>query len=173
MAVGLGYRTTPTGPFDLVDDDVYTIDIFLYPAPIELEPLSVEAKRELMAVVLRKQGFFDRRQQGAGSFLTLEQISRWPAINVGDVLRHAPFVYSDWNLSGSSVYITKGGRRCAPTIYVDGNMINGPPEHSVSPDEIVGVEVFRGISEIPLQWASFQTCGVILIWTARGGPPRP
>jgi hypothetical protein len=174
VAVGMGYRTTPTGQFSLAEDDVFTMDIFLYPAPIKLEPLTVEAKRELMAVVLRKQGFYDRRQQGAGSFLTHEQISRWPAISVGDVLRHAPFVYSDWSLSGSSVYISKGGRKCAPAIYVDGNMITSAPEHWVSPEDIVGVEVFRGEAEIPLQWASFQTCGVILIWTARGGgPPNP
>jgi len=172
LAVGMGHRTTPTGQFNLAEGEVLTMDLFLYPQPIELEPLSVEAKRELMAATLRKHGFYDRRQQGAGSFLTPEQISRWPAINVGDVLRHAPFVYSDWNLSGSSVYISKAGRKCTPAIYVDGNMITSSPDHWVAPEDIVAVEVFRGVAEIPLQWASFETCGVILILTARGGTPE-
>jgi len=34
---------------------------------------------------LREHGFYDRQQQGVGSFLTPEQIRRWPAISVGDV----------------------------------------------------------------------------------------
>jgi hypothetical protein len=169
LAVGMGYRSTPIGQFEVSADEVTIIDIFLLPQPLELAPLSVEGRRQRVVASLNKHGFYDRQEQGFGSFLTPEQIQRWPALNVGDVLKHAPFVYAEWNLSGSTISISRGGRRCSPGIFVDGNRITSSPEHWVNPDDIVAVEVYRGESQIPLQWAGLETCGVILIWTVLGG----
>jgi hypothetical protein len=73
-------------------------------------------------------------------------------------------------VSGTSVTIKKYGS-CRPTIYVDGNRLQPgwDVESAVDPETIVGVEVFRGTSEIPLEFGQFEPCGVILIWTDIGG----
>lgn len=53
---------------------------------------------------------------------------------------------------------------CTPTVIVDRNVVPDGPIPSV--DAIVGVEIYRGIARVPLQY-SFEAkpCGVILIWT--------
>jgi hypothetical protein len=171
FAVGLGYRSTPTGTVQLLEGDSVTIDISLSPEPLELDPLSVEARRQRMTAKLARHGFYERQRQGFGSFLTPQQIRRWPAINVADILEHAPFVRVERRgVSGSLVTIRKYGE-CSPTIYVDGNRLQPgfDIEYAANPENIVAVEVFRGTAEIPLQWAQFETCGVILIWTDIGG----
>ena len=173
MAGGMGYRSTPTGQFEVKEGEVMSIDLSLYPQPIELDPLAVLSRRQRIDAKLRKHGFYDRQQQGFGTFLTLQQIKRWPALNVGDVLRHAPFVSTNYTLSeGSTIYISKYGR-CRPTIYVDGGRISSSPDHWVAPEDIVGVEVYRGSAEIPLEWGGTESCGVILIWTSLGGGRGP
>jgi hypothetical protein len=171
FAVGLGYRSTPTGSFQLLEGDSVTIDITLSPEPLELDPLSVAAKRQRTAAKLTRNGFYERQRQGFGSFLTPQQIRRWPAINVADILEHAPFVHVErMGVSGTNVTVRKYGN-CRPTIYVDGNRLQPgwDVESAVSPETIVAVEVFRGASEIPLEFAQFEPCGVLLIWTDIGG----
>lgn len=163
----LGYRPEDSEPFELDRGETTTVDLSLSPQPIELDPLMVETRRRRIVSSLQERGFYERRDQGAGSFLTLEQIRRWPAVSAGDVLRHAPFVSSEWSMAGSTIYIHRFGR-CRPTIYVDGNRINSSPDDWVQPEDIVGVEVYRGSSQIPLEWSSNETCGVILIWTSFG-----
>jgi len=163
----MGYRSKDSEPFELGRGDTTTVDLSLAPEPIELDPLMVETRRRRIVSSLQERGFYERREQGAGSFLTPEQIRRWPAVSAGDILRHAPFVSSEWSIAGSTVFIHRFGR-CRPTIYVDGNRINSSPDDWVQPEDIVGVEVYRGSAQIPLEWSSNETCGVILIWTSFG-----
>ena len=63
-------------------------------------------------------------------------------------------------------------RSCIPALYIDGTMVRRAGERGlyidefVRPDEILGIEVYRGSSEIPLQYGgTLGTCGVVLIWT--------
>ena len=172
LAVGLGYRSTPTGQFELGEGEVATIDISLSPEPLELDPLSVEARRQRMVAKLTHHGFYERQRQGFGSFLTPEQIKRWPAVTVSDILRHAPFVHAEYQGSakGTSISIRKYGN-CSPALYVDGRKLASgfEIEYAVDPENVVAVEVFRGTTQIPPQWAGYETCGVILIWTDLGG----
>ena len=173
LAVGLGYRSTPTEPFQLAKDQIVTIDISLSPQPLELDPLSVEARRQRMVAKLTHHGFYERQRQGFGSFLTPEQIKQWPAISVVDILVHAPFVYRTEKRrpgQNTGIIIRRYGA-CSPAVYIDGNRLQPgwDIEDAVSPETVVAVEVFRGTTQIPLQWAQFETCGVILIWTDLGG----
>jgi len=172
LAVGLGYRSTPTGQFELGEGEVATIDISLSPEPLELDPLSVEARRQRMVAKLTHHGFYERQRQGFGSFLTPEQIKRWPAVTVSDILRHAPFVHAEYKGSaqGTSIRIRKYGN-CSPALYVDGRKLapGFEIEYAVDPENVVAVEVFRGTTQILPQWAGYQTCGVILIWMDLGG----
>jgi hypothetical protein len=169
LAEAMGYRSTESESFEVREGKVTTIDLSFPPEPIELDTLTVLTRRQQIASRLRGLGFYDRQTQGIGAFLTPEQIRRWPAISVGDVLRHAPFVSVEpLGFQGSRIWIEKYGR-CQPAIYIDGNKIHdvegNTPENWVRPEDIVAVEVYRGQAQIPLQWAQFETCGVILIWT--------
>lgn len=175
QAMSLGYRSGFPTTVDLEEEGEVWADIYLDPQPVEVDSILVEVEGRRVLPELAAEGFYRRLDQGFGSFLTPERIKRIPAISVGDLLRHAPFVYSNWNLAGSTVYVSRGGRRCVPSIYVDGMRISSAPDHWVNAEDVVAVEVYRGPSQIPLQWASFETCGLILIWTdvGGGGPSGP
>jgi hypothetical protein len=61
-------------------------------------------------------------------------------------------------------------RGCAPEFVVDGF----PATNSTSADMdivgVVGIEIYRTLSETPMQFLSaHNTCGTIVIWT-RSGP---
>jgi len=42
----------------------------------------------------------------------------------------------------------------------------------VRPEDIAGLAVYRGPSEVPVEYASGSSCGVIQIWTRRGNTPH-
>lgn len=172
LAEALGYRSTDSPTFEVREGEVTAIDLSLRPEPVQLDTLTVRSRRQRIVASLRGQGFYERQTQGMGTFLTSEQIRRWPAISVGDVLRHAPFVHVEpGGVQGSRILISKFGM-CAPTIYVDGNRIRGSPDDWARPEDIVAVEVYRGTAQVPMEWGMNETCGVILIWTnthLRGG----
>jgi hypothetical protein len=171
FAVGLGYRSTPTETFRVSEGDSVAIDISLSPEPLELDPLSVEARRQRMQAKLTWHGFYERQRQGFGSFLTPEQIERWPAINVVDILEHAPFVHRRAGPGDPHRVVIKKYGECEPTIYIDEMKLQPgfDLEAAVKAENVVAVEVYRGTTQIPLRWAGYQTCGVILIWTDLGG----
>jgi hypothetical protein len=174
---GMGYLPTSSRSLRVRAGDTVTVELAVAPDPVALDTLVVMSRRQRISAALQTQGFYDRQQQGVGSFLTEQQIRRWATVNVGDVLRHAPFVTSEWSLGGgSTIYVHKYGR-CQPTIYVDANRINSSPDDWVNPEDIVAVEVYRGQAEIPLEWGGTgESCGVILIWTKqirRGGGDGP
>ena len=76
---------------------------------------------------------------------------------------------------------------CATQIFVDGFLLNrrtgssrgAPPidfriDDVVSPSSIEGIEVYRGLSTVPAEFLNPDAeCGVIAIWTRRGGYFRP
>lgn len=174
LAEAMGYGDTSSDSFELEDGTEATVDLHLRPEPVELDTLAVETRRQRIVKKLETQGFYDRQRMGIGTFLTPDQIKQWPAISVGDILRHAPFVeVRSLGVQGSVIKV----RGCAPTIYVDGNRIHdvpgNTPENWVRPEDIVAVEVYRGLAQIPLQWGMNETCGVILIWTSLGRDAGP
>ncbi|MFC1575048.1 carboxypeptidase-like regulatory domain-containing protein [Gemmatimonadota bacterium] len=76
MAAGMGYRSTPSGRLDLINNQLITIDMHLLPKPLRLEPIMVTAER--IRAELARQGFYDRRDSGRGFFVSPEEIRRRP-----------------------------------------------------------------------------------------------
>jgi hypothetical protein len=64
--------------------------IVLAPAVRVLDPVVVEAER--MTAQLQRVGFYARREDGAGAFVTREEFEAWTPRQVTDVLRHVPGV---------------------------------------------------------------------------------
>lgn len=185
----LGYSTiTDTIP---ARDAQAALDltIRLTTKPIALDPIAVDVRWP----GLERHGFYDRRESGlTGIFLTREDIEKAKASQLTDVFARMPGVRLH-RLSGGRNHIrfnrmlgTKSSSfsqdsglalGCEPDVYVDGVRIrdriakrNAENDLDtidfISPDQVEGVEVYVGAAT-PLQYN--HPCGVILLWTRRGG----
>ena len=118
---GLGYRGGLEPRLVLAEGDSVVMDLYLMPDPLELEPLRISAER--VRSELERQGFFQRREQGRGFFLTPSQLKAHPPITEAELLDRAPFVELQRSWLGSRVRMRSFGQACDPTIFIDNNPI--------------------------------------------------
>jgi hypothetical protein len=195
----IGYRAANTPPLRVAADDVIEIEIRLDANAILLAPLEVTARsRARVSPVL--EGFYFRRERGFGSFITREEIERRSPFYLTDVLSMVPGVRvgPSTGRGGRHVYMVRTVQRggCPVQIYLDGFLVNRPLsartfsdsvsvsdqfahnleftiDDVVSPSAVEGIEIYRGLSEVPAEFGGPEArCGVIVIWTRRGGPQR-
>ena len=93
-----------------------------------------------------------------------------------DLMRMTPGMQVSPN--GSFGYVLRGRGGCTPEVFIDGTKVmQGADEvdNMVRPQEVAGVEVYNSTAGVPPQFsgAAGGDCGVVLIWTKRGGPSRP
>lgn len=176
-------NTTPTLHFD--GRKFFQVEVRLDPDAILLAPLEVIAWSAVDPSPFL-EGFRERMKSGMGTFITRDVIeARRPAL-VADLLREVPGV----TVSGGGV----GGRPtvqigrslssgCQTQIWVDGFLMNrrtqsqsgfGAADYriddAVSPVSIEAIEIYRGLSSVPAEFLNQDAeCGVIAIWTRRGG----
>jgi hypothetical protein len=127
------------------------------------------------------QEFMDAKKRGFGYFIDRETIEDRQPFQTSDLLRTAPgvTVYSS-GAPGSQANISiRGGGgfsgSCQPSIVIDGLQLTGDAgdiDALARPEDIAGMAVYRGPSEIPVQYATGSSCGLIQIWTRRGNTPR-
>jgi hypothetical protein len=173
-----GYETLMDGVFELGSDGVFDLRIGLKPSPVPLEPLTVEATRDVSP--LEAVGFYERAMIGNGDFITREQIERRVVERVTDAFRDIPNLGVDASrpvigspdvMRNPALVITRGARRCNPSLYVDGEMVAtgvmGPvrPDDFVGPRDVEAAEVYVRSSEVPVRFAAVGDCGVVLLWT--------
>lgn len=178
---GMGYRGGLLSQLDVEDGEEAHLDIFLAPAPIVLEPLSITGNR--VRQELERQGFWRRREKGTGFFLTPGQLAVRPPVTEAEVIARAPFVFLDREVrwAGTIPTMRSFGEECVPAVLVDDIQvpvgrpvgIQEPPptlEEYVNFADITALEVYRGLGEIPPEVAlPFESCGVIMIWTVWSG----
>jgi hypothetical protein len=177
-AQAIGYASRVDGVFDLGQGGVLTVDFRLVRNPIQLDTLTVSVEPRVTKLALL--GFYARRKVGFGRFLGPEDIEKRPAFEVTDYLRNIPRVRIRHRARGGTEVLIQGAssvslaRRglCSPKVVVDGNEIfRGGREAAVldevvTPYEVSAIEVYRGPSEIPLQFGGLSSpCGLIVIWT--------
>jgi carboxypeptidase family protein/TonB-dependent receptor-like protein len=122
-------------------------------------------------------GFLDRRSHGFGHFITQKEIDEANAFSTCDLLRRVPGVNvrdaggtgCTANIRGSSSGgLSQGVHMCEPKVYQDNMPFSGTLSEfsqSLSPHDIMGIEVYSTASEPP----QFQgSCGVIVVWTRSG-----
>ncbi|MDQ6830580.1 MAG: carboxypeptidase regulatory-like domain-containing protein [Gemmatimonadota bacterium] len=124
-------------------------------------------------------GFLERRKSGFGNFLTHEEIEKYQPLSFCDVLHRVPGVsvsyggggMSAGSLGGCSIMM-RGTETimgsCSPTFFLDGaRMIGGASdmEMAVRPEEIAGVEVYKGAATTPAEFTG--GCGAVVVWTGR------
>ena len=153
---------------------------------VPLEPLVVEARSAIDLGILA--GYYERMDRhsklGFGHILTRDQIADRQALDVADLLRDIPrvrVVAQGSGLSPRVVFLGAGGE-CSPRVYVNGIHQNrggatgrsAVVDETVRPYDLEGVEVYRGVGEMPGEYFDDGHCGVILLWTRRdaeGGRP--
>jgi Carboxypeptidase regulatory-like domain len=173
-----GYETLMDGVFDLGQGGVFDLQVGLRPTPIVLDELVVESGRSLNP--LEQNGFYDRAIMGMGTMLMREEIERRAIDNITDVFRNIPQLDIDDTrpLTGSpdimrnaAIWVYRGNRRCAPTLYIDRHVVAAGGNNAVrpadymTPSEVEAIEVYTRTSEIPLGFNEITNCGVVLVWT--------
>lgn len=188
VAERIGYRRTTTPVLHLEGYTLLRVEVRMDPAAVPLAPLEIVARsRAGRAPTL--VGFDDRRQAGVGWFITREEIETRNPSRVTDLLATAPGValHSSGVGGRRTVYMARSST-CPAQIFVDGFLMNRPLRSApagrrgvstteafpiddlVQPGAVEGIEVYQGVSRVP---AEFRTenpgCGVVAIWTRRGG----
>lgn len=153
----------------------------LDPIPVELDSLAVAASA---SPLLTQVGFYTRKSEGlAGRFIERSEIDRRDPRLFTDLFHSMAGVNMRTRSIGNELIrfkrttgLSSRGSDpdgCLPDLYLDGILIGGSPgkpnlrsHNVVDPASIEGVEVYVGAST-PIKYKS--ACGVILVWTRRGG----
>jgi hypothetical protein len=126
-----------------------------------------------------QSSFLDRARRGFGYFITEEDIKRRDPVIFEDIIRTVPGMQVVPVGQGYRIISSRGQvdvlGDCQPAYYLDGSPLyvddtNGDP-FPVAPTEIMGIEVYAGTAGVPIEFqrATSGGCGVIAIWTKRGG----
>lgn len=162
------------------DAEVSQVVIRMLPSPIDLPPIGATVLGH--ALELEEVGFYERRRFGTGVYLSLPEIEARHPRFVSDLFLGIPGVrvvraspgdnaMNDVLMRGAtSTYL---GGTCYPAIIVDGwvrrrgGKGDGEPlDAIIHPDEIAGIEIYKGPGA-PGFAAAESPCGAVLIWTKR------
>ncbi len=132
--------------------------------PYELPEVVVKGKGPLS--VRRFADFERRRQSGMGAFLTQERIERANTASLVDVLATVRGVKQVCISNECIAKMVRSPPGCYPQYYLDGNESSSYFARLTPPQDVKGVEIYRGSSETPGEFqGSNSGCGVIAIWT--------
>ena len=164
-AARIGYKTTTSQPFLVERSDTVTVDFRVLPDAVLLQPLLVTARSN------RGREAFHRRMENwdRGIFITPAMVdSINPRQHPAEVLRKQPKVWLSWGwgsdpwsgVSGPVPNIhTFLGEGCV-SYMIDGRAVRRPrfaegplwldwPLNTLKAEDIVAVEVYRHITEVP------------------------
>jgi len=133
-----------------VIDVVVTLDIDAIP----IEPLRVTTRRRYTRT--SRDEYFDRldqvRRMGGGIIIDYDQLQR----RIGSPI---PYIVAEHY---------PGMRNCPPAFFIDGLRAMGDDVRTLSVTSLEGIEIYRSIAEVPVQYQNRANCGAVLIWTQVG-----
>ncbi len=148
------------------------VSVSLFDKTNILDPVLVTSRRDL---ALEKSGFSARQRAGGGYFFTREDIDKRQPNNITDMLKNLPIV----NVTpgrGGTVITRRGGvtsmysaRPSCTNVFIDGfqwqNLGPGDLDMFVNPDDVIGIEVYRG-EDVPARFRRFsEGCVAVVVWT--------
>jgi hypothetical protein len=175
-ATALGYQPGRQN-IDLKPGGGRRAEIVLGKSIQRLQPLEVVGK-----MGSEQQSFLDRAKRGFGYFITEEDIQKRNPIIFEDIIRGVPGMQVVPVGQGYRIESSRGQSDllgdCTPSYFVDGSPFYVDPSSGdpfpVAPTEILGIEVYAGTAGVPIEFQRGQNggCGVIVVWTKRGGVKR-
>jgi hypothetical protein len=171
----IGYRTATSSPVSVTLLQTVHVELRISTSEVALEPLTVKATTEApRSARLDREGFYTRQQMHVGSFITREQIERRRPLHSTETLRGIPGVRVQalGGTTHSVALMTRKDGGCLPLLMVD-NIVMPADEFDLQivPNDIEGIEVYRGTSEIPGRYMSLASpCGLIVVWSRDGEP---
>lgn len=172
----VGYQTVTSDAVAVERRQTVQVEIHISTGEVTLEPLRVTARTQPpRSGFLEREGFYDRERGAFGLFLTPYELSQRTVMQASEYFRGLPGV--SLTPTGGSRYrinMTRSGGSCPPRILLDGNPVaDSDVDEFVEPQDISGIEVYRGPSEIPGRWMGQRSaCGLIVIWTKHGERPQ-
>jgi hypothetical protein len=154
------------------EERAYNLRITPVP-PALLDTVLVEGK----TVPRLLAGFYNRRANAFGDFLTHEEFMKWGPAETTDIVRHMRMVDVLPNANDSRGYRLVGGyqrrfrRPCPPAIYRDGVLMGTADQIDVdlvfTVESIEAVEAYGGGAGLPVEfWAGGpRECGVVAFWS--------
>jgi len=119
-------------------------------------------------------GMAERRSRGFGKFFDSTELRRRDQMHTADLLGR--FASIEIARQPAAYYAYNKRRNCAFEIRLDGQVIGGgqfmtPPDlRSFGVNSLAGIEIYQTPGEVPLEYGGRNaSCGVILLWTRRGG----
>ena len=166
----IGYSVA-TSPVQVESGQTVDLNVELTPVKFTLDTVAVVGRPSFMEQRLRD--FQMRRAEGRGVFFDEADIQRQNAAYLSDLLRTVPGVRTICNSVGCGVTMTRAARgACRPDYIVDGLPATNSTTGNLLTQGVVGVEVYRSLSETPAQFLKAgATCGVIVIWTRSSPSP--
>lgn len=178
----IGYARSKTPPWQLASGEALTVELRLNREAVVLAPLKVMARAITVSPVLSNYRERVQRRMG-GFFITREDIVNRKPARVTDLLETVPGITVQSGRGMASARMVSvgrgmqgaGGSSCPVQIYVDGILATRgrqpvSPDDLVAPETLEGIEVYRGLSTVPAEFLTPEArCGVIAIWTRRGG----
>lgn len=178
MADRIGYRPSVDGVLELGDEGYVEVRYYLLPRPVELEGVTASVERERTDRYLEGQGFYERQRRGFGHFIGPEELEGRRPPDTRDLLRRVPGIgVEDNGFAGQSIRCRAAEDPGATFhVYVDGVRVHFPNlkategrpdvnlEELVDMESLAAVEVYSRPSQVPIQYALFTTC-VMLVWT--------
>lgn len=161
-------------------------DLLLTPNVQALPDVKVETKPAPRAKLVE---FEERRNGGAGKFLTQADFDKRAWSSTADVMRQIPGIEFVRDANRPSQTYVQGGRLqvpggafanagnkpppCFSAVVLDGAFVfqGNPGEppfdiNSINPTVIAGVEVYQSSASIPAKYnGTRNTCGLVVIWT--------
>jgi len=113
--------------------------------------------------------FHRRREAGRGAFITQAEILERDPSQLSDMLRAVVGL----RVSGSSGFgaTLSTVRGCGLRVFIDGVPAPGFRVDDMPPQDVAGVEIYRGPAETPVQFRRTGECGVLVIWTRDPNDP--
>lgn len=181
----VGYLDVETPELDLDPFRSVSLEVRVRPGAVEVAPLEVVAGQRRNTSPVH-DGFEHRKDRGFGHYITREEVQERDPVQVTDLFRSVPGVHLTSSGRGSHAVVTtsRGNNsfagQCPAQIYIDNFHVNRADgwtfriDDVVAPDDVHGIEVYRGLSTVPAQFLSPEAdCGVIAIWTRRSPGTGP
>jgi hypothetical protein len=160
----LGY-TPGSWVVELAEGETLPMVIELEANPITLTGVTVEASAWQQRGMV---GFAERRERARGVYLTEADLKRADAVRLADILRNVSGVRIVCRYNGCRIRMARA--ECQPDFFVDGLPANNSTSLEMPLIGVIGIEVYRTITETPVDFLrGNNTCGTIVIWT-RSGP---